>query len=45
VAEHPQVFHHIGLLVNEPPGARRIALYLVIRNFNLVVRPRLVGER
>jgi hypothetical protein len=20
VAEHPKVFHHIGLLVNEPPG-------------------------
>ena len=21
VAEHPQVFHHVGLLVNQPPGA------------------------
>ena len=21
VAEHPQVFGHVGLLVNEPPGA------------------------
>jgi hypothetical protein len=20
VAEHPEVFHHVGLLVNEPPG-------------------------
>jgi hypothetical protein len=20
VAEHPKVFHHVGLLVNEPPG-------------------------
>ena len=20
VAEHPQVFHHVGLLSNEPPG-------------------------
>jgi hypothetical protein len=21
VADHPKVFHHVGLLVNEPPGA------------------------
>ena len=21
VAEHPKVFHHVGLLVNEPPAA------------------------
>jgi hypothetical protein len=20
VAEHPKVFHHVGLLTNEPPG-------------------------
>jgi hypothetical protein len=20
VAEHPKVFHHVGLLINEPPG-------------------------
>jgi hypothetical protein len=20
VAEHPEVFHHVGLLINEPPG-------------------------
>jgi hypothetical protein len=20
VAEHPQVFHHVGLLINGPPG-------------------------
>ena len=20
VAEHPEVFHHVGLLFNEPPG-------------------------
>jgi hypothetical protein len=20
VAEHPEVFHHVGLLANEPPG-------------------------
>lgn len=26
-----QVLDHIGLLVNEPPGIGRIALYLVIR--------------
>jgi hypothetical protein len=19
-AEHPKVFHHVGLLINEPPG-------------------------
>jgi hypothetical protein len=36
VVDHPQVFHHVGLLINEPPGAglnqtNRIALYLVIR--------------
>jgi hypothetical protein len=34
VTEHPEVFHHIGLLVNEPPGTDRGALYLVIRNFD-----------
>ena len=22
VAEHPEVFDHVGLLVNEPPGTR-----------------------
>jgi hypothetical protein len=21
VAEHPKAFHHVGLLINEPPGA------------------------
>lgn len=31
VAEHPQVFDHAGLLVNEPPKHARVALYLVIR--------------
>jgi hypothetical protein len=31
VAEHPQVFRHIGLLFNEPLAQRRVALYLVIR--------------
>jgi hypothetical protein len=29
--EHPEVFHHIGLLFNGPPGAGQVALYLVIR--------------
>jgi len=24
VAEHPQVFRHIGLLLNEPPGVARL---------------------
>jgi len=31
VAEHPEVFDHVGLLVNEPPGTGRVALHLVIR--------------
>ena len=31
VVEHPEVFHHVGLLVNEPPGTGRFALYLVVR--------------
>ena len=24
VAEHPQVFDHVGLLVNEPPGTAEL---------------------
>src|SRR5205807_8767966 len=31
VAEHPEVFHHVGLLFNETPSRSRVALYLVIR--------------
>jgi hypothetical protein len=31
VAEHPGVFDHVGLLSNEPLGAGRVALHLVIR--------------
>jgi hypothetical protein len=31
VAEHPEVFRHIGLLFNEPPGSARLPFYLVIR--------------
>ena len=31
VAEHPEVFHHVGLLVNGPSGRSRVALQLVIR--------------
>ena len=27
VAERPKAFHHVGLLVNEPPGPSRVALY------------------
>jgi hypothetical protein len=37
VAEHPEVFDHVGLLTNEPLGSvyskRRGALHLVIRQF------------
>ena len=33
VVEHPGVFHHVGLLANEPPRHGRVALYLVIRQF------------
>jgi hypothetical protein len=31
VLEHPQVFQHVGLLINGPPRHGRAALYLVIR--------------
>ena len=31
VVEHPEVFDHVGLLVNEPPRPGRVALQLVIR--------------
>jgi hypothetical protein len=31
VADHPGVIDHVGLLVNEPSGPCRFALYLVIR--------------
>src|SRR4029453_11497815 len=31
VAEHPEVFDHVGLLVNKPPGTGRGALQLVVR--------------
>jgi hypothetical protein len=24
VVEHPEVFHHVGLLVNEPPGTAEL---------------------
>ena len=30
-AEHPEVFHRVGLLTNEPPGTSRVALYSVFR--------------
>jgi hypothetical protein len=32
VAEHPEVFNHVGLLVNESPGMGRVALYLASDN-------------
>ena len=32
LAEHPEVFNQVGLLFNEPPDTRRVALYLVIRD-------------
>jgi hypothetical protein len=32
VAEYPQVFDHVGLLANEPPGTAQVALHLVIRH-------------
>jgi len=35
VAEHPQVFDHVGLLVNGPAGTSRVALHLVIRPLHL----------
>jgi hypothetical protein len=38
VAEHPEVFDHVGLLFNEPPGTGRAALYIVIRRFELCRR-------
>src|ERR1700730_5888576 len=31
VAERPEAFDHVGLLVNGPPDTRRVALHLVIR--------------
>jgi hypothetical protein len=31
VVKHPEVFDHVGLLVNKPPGTSRVALHLVFR--------------
>ena len=42
VAEHPEEFHHVGLLSNESPGDNRITLYLVLRQLcgtTAIVRP------
>ena len=41
MAEHPEVFRHVGLLINEPPAGGltqtgRVALYLVIRLISLI---------
>src|ERR1700733_6602823 len=33
VAEHPQVFDHVGLLIDGPPGLSRVAPHLVLRRF------------
>jgi hypothetical protein len=49
VLEHPQVFLHVGLLINEPPGPRphqtsRVALYLVIRRTQLIEFSKRNGE-
>ena len=33
VSERLEAFVHVGLLVNEPPDHRRVALYLVLRQF------------
>jgi hypothetical protein len=43
VAEHPEEFHHVGLLSNESPGDDRITLYLVVRQLRgtaAILRPR-----
>jgi hypothetical protein len=32
VVQHPQVFDHVGLLANEPPGHGRVALHQVIQH-------------
>ena len=42
MVEHPEVFDHVGLLFNEPPGTRRVALHLVIRRleFEMGATPR-----
>jgi hypothetical protein len=31
VVQHPEEFHHVGLLLNEPSGKRQVALQPVIR--------------
>jgi hypothetical protein len=41
VVEHPEVFHHVGLLTNEPPGPNQtgwVALYLVVRRLKSISR-------
>jgi hypothetical protein len=37
VAEHPEVFGHVGLLFNEPPSLSRVAIYLVIRRLRRAI--------
>jgi hypothetical protein len=43
VLKHPRVFQHVGILTIEPPGhgpnsTSRVALYLVIRRVQLIIR-------
>lgn len=33
VVQPPKELHHVGLLVNTPPGTGRAAFYLVVRRF------------
>jgi len=35
VAEDPEVFHHVGLLITEPPGLSRAALQLIFRRIRV----------
>ena len=41
VAKRPEASHYVGLLVNEPPGLNRAALYLVFR----ILRSKLIRVR
>ena len=35
VAEDPEAFHHVGLLITEPPGLGRAAPQLIFRRIHL----------
>ena len=46
VAEDPEVFHHVGLLITEPPGLGRAALQLIFRRIRLTAADRIeIGKR